>query len=297
MLLTGLNLVEVVKKITTEARELPDPFRTKTFDDFADGLTPEELVIIDSLVRIPPEIEEVIESHGANDHISRAARIIGHDLRSAYNVIAIEVQLHKALSNTGRYPETNKRKLALYLANLRYTYQAMGYLATKGEHFVEPIPTEHLSDLVKSRGLPFTQVEALSFGVIDPGVLLPPEYLAVCQYITNARGRFAVSVKLGDTEKTIQVRDYGHGLLNEDGTPMRPEKLSTIFSEYSTKKNGGLGLQLVRDVHALLGGSYEVYSTTEAGTGVHFSSSSGVSEVPPAKLTGCTFISHFPNKH
>ena len=164
------------------------------------------------------------------------------------------------------------------------------YLASGGEQSYEQrIPLSQLEFLLDK--VSRFQIVA----VFGEGFIKSPEYAALYQIVKNARGNAVVSYKEGGKWAKLSIQDNGTGILDEDGNPMPPERLHEIFGEFSTRKNGGLGLQVARRLMELRRGDIEVVSSPIGSLAGEYSTLTGLSQVIDSpRFHGTKFTLYFP---
>lgn len=263
-----------------------------------------------------PNIERLVENLGsyAAEHknkahrknLNLALRIPDHDLNNVANTFLSMYDLYR---ETGKlmHPEAFFREYQVYrIFTLTLADLGLGGMP----EFVAEIPGSQLKYLLKQPG---KKMEVRSSGT-SPERINSREFAALYQLVKNVpvaedAGEKSllvpIEVSIGDTGeyRQFKVRDYGPGLLDRHGVPLSAEDFPKIFDEFSTRKKGGLGLQLVKALVELPALRYKktergyvsVLTKTERGPAWSYNTlEQKVKSVEEEVKTGTEFTLYFP---
>lgn len=222
---------------------------------------------------------------------SIAARIPGHDLRNVWVPVECSVD---AFSDIGRNIYFTERfekgilteKFLIAVTPYRAFCLAMAYLASDGDNkFTFNIPITQIRHFLQGSGYEFS----FKTGQNDEDSILSPEYVAMLEIVKNAPKTPVVSYRKNDDYSVIRISDSGKGIMDEVGKPLLPERLREIFGMFTTKSEGGLGLQVAKELANLRGGHLVVETTTEGSPTFSYSTKTDTVKEVPSKGMGTTF--------
>lgn len=164
------------------------------------------------------------------------------------------------------------------------------YIASGGNaRFEETIPTSQLELLLSDVSKYRISIDS------SEGIVKTPEYVALHQIVKNARGNFVVVYREGERWAKLSCQDQGPGICYENGTPLPPEKLPMVFGNFSTRKNGGLGLQFTKRLIELRKGDIEIISSPVYGHASEYSTLTRMSRIiQEPGFNGTRFTLYFP---
>jgi hypothetical protein len=216
------------------------------------------------------------------DHnLEMAIRIGKHDLR---NIITPPHTLASYfLRNQDSYDSEDIDELSRGLWETMVFCTSIEYLVTKDPTLLFEIPAKQRGGMIQPENVNCD-------GVFDERIT-NVAYLIRHQSIKNARNiclghkikdwKVNASVYEEGSNLVISVQDNGLGIVDGAFNPLPADKIAGIFGEDSYTPGGtGLGLQLVDRYVSLLGGSYEVTTTTKGGRIVYNSRTRQAVEEP-----------------
>ena len=212
--------------------------------------------------------------------VGLALRLFSHNLDGeflGYLTLATELQKNKFFRM-----EKSLNIAIRNLINCRLLGQATAYLASSGSPFsADVISINQLEFLLNY----FGEKKATVAGDHN-GVISSPEYLALCQMVSNvgARRNVIVDFERNGENASLSATDNGPGIRDIDGHPLPEDRLHEIFYGITTKTSGGLGLQVVRRLAQLRGGYVNVTTKTEGNKPISYSTLFG--QIPAEKFDG-----------
>jgi len=249
--------------------------------------------------KIAGELKGCSIDHLFDCDLERAIRIGEHDLR---NVITPPHTLASYfIRNQDSYSSEDIDELFRGLWETMVFCTSMEYLVTKDPNLLFGIPAKQVGGMKKAE-------EGNYDGVFD-GKITNVAYLIRHQLTKNAKDvclrhrvkdpRVKVNIYENGKDVVISVQDNALGIVDEDFNPLPTNKIVGIFGEDSYTPGGtGLGLQLVDRYVAILGGSYEVITTTGKGRIMYDSRTrQAVEERGTFPSTGSTFNITLPKDY
>ncbi|MDO8656511.1 MAG: ATP-binding protein [Nanoarchaeota archaeon] len=244
-----------------------------------------------SLRKICNQAERLIQ------HQSLAARLYGHDLRGeiTYCLWISTVSPQEISSKT---VNTFMRKLTVF----RLFGLTMGYLSSQEkEKYLTSFPVDQLDYLLASAS---QQNRKISQSLSDP--ISNVEFVILYEIVKNAPTQWELSINKQKKEISYTVQDFGQGIRckkkgeSDEALPLPAQEYPRLFKDFSTKEEGGLGLQIVKKLTDSLQGYVEIVSTTELAT-IHYSTKDEqISSLPcyqtKSKTKGTLFSCYVPQK-
>jgi len=224
--------------------------------------------VVTEVLRAKDKVSARQCKYSGMDDVMRAAEIWNHDVTNGCASSMVQFREWNQDLNVD-----NVNNFFLAATNVKLFGSSMAYLASGGkEKFSLPVPLDRMQYLLPG-AVGSYELRKMTLEEIEQGTIRSPEYVSLCQLAKNA-GRnalvnktagFFVSSRREQDYVVLSVRDQGTGILDGEGNPLAIEKLPGIFGSYSTKKNGGLGLQIVLNSIQLRGGHIKVVTTTDTG--------------------------------
>lgn len=182
--------------------------------------------------------------------LNLALRIIGHDLVNIGSNIIAELSFYQTFNRLLNPKELPPQYFFQNYTNYRTLVLTMADLGLDGAlDFVTKLPVSQLEYLLSLDGENLPTVTCTS---LDLKTINSREYVCLYQLVKNVPvsigERRWVDINIYDLgeKHLLVVRDNGSGILDKDGNPISAERLPEIFGDYSSRKGGGLGLQLVK---------------------------------------------------
>lgn len=230
------------------------------------------------------------------DDVSLAARLYDHDL------VNVHSSMNSAISEAEEYIGQNLlRKLNKQGINQLFVSASilslfaltMAYIASGGNKgYRSDVSIQEVEFL-----LGYALNRRINFTANAEGTIKNLHFVALYQLVKNARRGARVSIKRSDGYLALSVQDSGRGILDENGAPMPKEKIPDIFNGYSIKKDGGLGLMVVKRILELYEGHVEVTTTTPHNPTIGYSTKSNrVYSIIPRMQLGTKFDLFIPNR-
>lgn len=254
----------------------------------------EKIVSLEKFLEIK-KITEAIQNQRRNytqtNNTLLAARVVEHDLISkeiGFESCWLQFLEKKDLWNglTGRAEYANV--IIPILINYKSFLTSMAYLASGGDNqFLFEIP---ISDIKHLASVNFDDnKQVIERTSRAPKKITNLELVTCYQCMKNAK-TFSREIKIkfdsNEDYNLISVADNGYGLVYRDserrGKPIPIELIPRIFEDFTTKKEGGLGLELSKEILALMGGGIEVITTREEGPTIRYST---LDYLPPDEIT------------
>lgn len=279
----------------TAITELPNPFQAGVVFPLTDS-SPKPGIIIDDIlmrrIQITAQLySKIVETSSNRDSkdISFLGSLVDHDLSNIYLLL---VALQPAFANS---PEglNNYKILNVFfkhLAQYRLLGLAGAYIACNGNNKLqETVPAANLEFLLSG-----VSKHAIS-ACVEDGNVQTPEVAALYQIVKNARSDFILSYHGEGNCARFRFQDEGSGIRDEEGKPMPAERLHEIFGTFSTRKSGGLGLQLVKRLLELRRGNIEVISSPTDGPAIEYGTLTNMSRIIlEPEFRGTRFTLYFP---
>ena len=186
-----------------------------------------------------------------------AARIWGHDLNGIAGTVL------NGASLISSYLGSSLRYFAPSYTNFHiFTTTMVALVEGMASKCIYSFPTENLKLFL---GATHNDNADVSIGGIHPNqTITNVEYVALWQAMKNAYqsegARISIDLSEDSRGRNITVQDYGTGLVDAMGQPLSRFQMPKVFGEYTTKNTGGLGLQVIREITELCGGSVELRS-------------------------------------
>ena len=276
----------IVQEFGDRILGLGDPFQRNLWPSIYDGNveTAEQFLSEISV----PEVNSIGNSqmhiiferegyHREND-VLLAARLLTHDTVALYDRFNLYLTTFHRIAGNSEDPNFLNR-LIKNLIKFRLFGTSGAYLASGGEErFETVIPGSQLERLIRHGARHNINFQSPSLNVPSP------IYVAICQIVKNAEGEIIVKMKEDDGYVSISVTDNGPGIRDIDGHPLPEDRLHEIFYRFTTKKEGGLGLQVVRRLAQLRSGYVNVTTKTEGNKPISYSTLFG--PIPAEKFDG-----------
>jgi hypothetical protein len=249
-----------------EVNCLIEPLKNNRYTDIAHEIT-KRLPEFRELSRVERFSESSIDEYArlvADNNLSIAGRIFGHDLRNVWNYLGLLPPLFEGLSS-----EEKKENLGSLIANslhARLFGSAVAYLGSNGREtrFLDEVDIGRLEYLIKTTQNRLVEVDVDSMPL--ERTVRNDWYVCLNEFVCNSLSykldghtpKVCVNVfrdyaKSGQEYQVIEVLDSGTGVLLPDGSDMPADRLGSLYGDYSIKGkgSGGLGGQVVAALVAL----------------------------------------------
>ena len=187
--------------------------------------------------------------------------------------------------------------LLCLMANFRLFGITMGYLASDGnEKYTSKIFSPQIPCLLNA-----VSGHGLQSSSIQESAIRSPVYIAIFEAAKNTPTPYRLVIKKG-ANITISIHDDGKGICYYDCGKEKPlplERLPEIFEGFTTRADGGLGLQVAKRLIELRNGHIVVETKTDKSP-FHFvySTETGVPcQVLTSGKTGTTFTFCVPSEN
>ena len=246
--LTELIIQELSKKVETY---LPDIYEHGWMLPISEDLKDEvgkvfDLKEIIKLTRLVSYINIEKEKYAKDKNSYLAARIPGHDLDNLSMGLTANLDLFK---------KTKKLENLNDLARSSIIYRAfcasMVYIASDGKNIelLSKIPTTQLPTIFSKSKTNITE-DIVNISDKYPEYVDNLDLVKIIQLTKNINLikeqypdiKCSIQIISNGDYNTISVEDNGPGL------PLPPERIYEIFEDFSTRKEGGLGLKLVKSL-------------------------------------------------
>lgn len=261
---------KLITELGTRALQLPDPFE-KGWGLPLDSAAAGDVVryvssqgfhnLLAGIRTASERVRDAKNHYRRQDNMLVAGMLYGHDVIGIFaNMLSLN-QLFRS-----RPDRLHNADLLADCVNFAYFSKIFGstvmYLASDGDtQFVFNIPFSALDYLFNTsvKG----QKKATVYAALQ-GSLHSPDYIALHQLVNNVSTDCEITIYDDTAYRMAWVRDYGHGIRDEKGDPLPPERFGDLFSGFSTKGDGhGNGLQIVNRLMRLRGGSVDVTTATD----------------------------------
>jgi hypothetical protein len=242
------------------------------------------------------DIEDQQLEYEGNHKTSLAARIPGHDLGNIWVTVGISSLLVSMIDKnsyaTQQSTEDNSiEKFLQHVTPYRAFCLAMAYLASDGDNrFTSELPVSQMQNFLRNKKYEFE----FNPKEQDDNSIHSPEYVSFLQIVKNAPGKPVVRYEVNDGYGVLIVQDSGKGIKDRDGEPLSSERLGTIFAKFTSRKEGGLGLQVAKELVHLRGGHIVVETTTEGNPTISYDTSTRVVTEVAQRKVGTTFEIYTP---
>lgn len=167
----------------------------------------------------------------------------------------------------------------------------IAYLALDGNpKYTAQLPLSLLPAIIYSPKYDFV----FEPGENDQTRILTPEYVALLQIIKNAPVKPTLRYHFNNDQIALEVADQGAGIKDREGQPLALESLGQIFGNFTTKSQGGLGLQIAKELVHLRGGYIVVETKSEGHPARSYSTLTEVAHETDRELPGTTFTVNVP---
>jgi|APSaa5957512622_1039677.scaffolds.fasta_scaffold00920_17 light-regulated signal transduction histidine kinase (bacteriophytochrome) len=267
------ELTDLITKLGNKTlKGLPDifsngwslPLKSSLKDQVRSGISLQKFSEINKLFI---QIQRKNKEHINNYSTSLAAKIPNHDLKNFLYGLNINVDFLINRVGKSEYATRNFKEGTLVeeilddIMPYRSFCLSMTYLASNGNmKFTSSIPVKQIKHFLKTSS---NYKMDFKTGKNDSNSILTPEYIALLQIVKNAPTLPTVCYGVKEDLTFIQVEDSGPGFRDKDGNFLPPERLPEIFGNFSTRKKGGLGLQVAKELVHLRGGYLTVETKTE----------------------------------
>lgn len=217
---------------------------------------------VELLMKLSLEVLSDERNNTRKGDVSLAARLYDHDCIGIVDGVYSDLEWLKMIIERDfgqKKFEIATNRLFTNFHEVKQFLITIAFLATNDNTYAIPVKTSNLAYFhIPERNMFFEDN--------INGTIYSPETVAVHQLANNARYRVGRNDSIiigfeGDEDYNIlTVQNQGRGVSNRDGTPMSKEDLPKIFGEFSTKKIGGLGLQVVKRIVELRKGYLELFT-------------------------------------
>lgn len=222
---------------------------------------------------------KIFDAKKGADVPSLAGRMIRHDLANYMTPLGMAsmlAEMSPGVEHSVRSALVNSRIVAASMGLLHLGNEAGGFLRL-------PVNEEDGLCALQSQ-----KVQELRLQPTTTDTLFIAQ-----QWIKNAAyaggSDIRVCLEAGEDHECLTVADNARGIVDAQGNPVSPQELHTIFGDFSTKKGGGLGLQLVKALVEMRGGVLSVASKTATHPVQAFSQNPDILPVPERTEKGTTF--------
>jgi len=245
---------------------------------------------INGIIYFGIEISTRKKEEGISKNEQLAYRLFNHDI---FTLAALAKQLAEGpsiiperLDDIGYINRAFNR-----YTNLRLFALGAAYLATEGDsRFSANLPASQIKSLIQ-----YTTRRSFEFTIERDDLINCAVYTVFYQVMKNSQWDIQCRYQRDENGGMLHYQDGATGILDQDGKPISKDKLPSIFGEFSTRKRGGLGLQVTKALIDLLGGSIQVISSNEGRAPIKYDTKTGVIEtLAQDKHTGTQFKLYFP---
>lgn len=239
------------------------------------------------------EVIEIQKAMLATGEKSLAARIPGHDFNN------LTTPLNLSDVNVGDN-EKNIQEMGAVIRSCLMEFRAlvasMGLLQLGPDHgsvYLRPMAGADVAMLLNRKaGVRVTSyVPEISTAV----------YFSIYQMIKNAfyYKAKAVSVAFEETDEhqAVHVNDNGFGIRDAQGNPMPSSELPQIFGAYSSRPDGGLGLEAVKNITEMQNGKVAVATRALGHESIQsWSEDPSLAAKPVQGIAGTNFVLRYEKK-